>query len=60
MNDTSTWNAIEFSHVVQRRTDSEGGELAAEVIWQMFADEYLHADEPALRRVPCAPFLRRA
>src|SRR6476659_2955377 len=37
---------VEFSHVVQRRTDSEGGELSAEEIWQMFDDEYLHADEP--------------
>ena len=37
---------VEFSHVVQRRTDSEGGELAAAEIWRMFADEYLHADEP--------------
>ncbi|MFV0464388.1 MAG: 2-isopropylmalate synthase [Nostocoides sp.] len=35
---------IEFSQVVQRKTDSEGGELSAEQIWQMFADEYLHAE----------------
>ncbi|MGL4744797.1 MAG: 2-isopropylmalate synthase [Phycicoccus sp.] len=40
---------VEFSHVVQARTDAEGGELSAEQIWQMFADEYLHADDPLLR-----------
>ena len=36
---------VEFSHVVQRRTDAEGGELSASEIWQMFADEYLHAEQ---------------
>ena len=46
---------VEFSHVVQRRTDSEGGELSAEEIWQMFADEYLHADEPDERWGRFAP-----
>ena len=46
---------VEFSHVVQRRTDSEGGELSAAEIWQMFADEYLHADEPELRWGRFAP-----
>ena len=29
----------------QRRTDAEGGELSASEIWQMFADEYLHAEQ---------------
>jgi 2-isopropylmalate synthase len=46
---------VEFSHVVQRRTDSEGGELPAAEIWQMFADEYLHADDPAQRWGRFAP-----
>ena len=46
---------VEFSHVVQRRTDSEGGELSAAEIWQMFADEYLHADEPGERWGRFAP-----
>jgi 2-isopropylmalate synthase len=37
---------VEFSHVVQARTDRDGGELSSEQIWEMFADEYLHsADE---------------
>ena len=46
---------VEFSHVVQRRTDSEGGELSAAEIWQMFADEYLHADEPGRALGPVRP-----
>jgi 2-isopropylmalate synthase len=37
---------VEFSHVVQARTDRDGGELSADQIWEMFSDEYLHsADE---------------
>jgi len=32
---------IEFSHVVQARTDTEGGEVTATQMWQIFADEYL-------------------
>ncbi|KRE43367.1 2-isopropylmalate synthase [Knoellia sp. Soil729] len=35
---------VEFSGVVQKRTDAEGGELSSAEIWQMFSDEYLHAD----------------
>ncbi len=34
---------VEFSKVVQARTDAEGGELASEQLWDMFEDEYLHA-----------------
>ncbi len=34
---------IEFSHVIQRHTDNEGGEVAADQMWQIFADEYLAA-----------------
>ena len=36
---------VEFSHVVQKRTDAVGGELTADEIWAMFSDEYLHSDE---------------
>ncbi|MBR7744112.1 2-isopropylmalate synthase [Phycicoccus sp. BSK3Z-2] len=36
---------VEFSQVVQVRTDSEGGELSGRQIWDMFADEYLHTDD---------------
>ncbi len=34
---------IEFSQVVQARTDTEGGEVTSEQIWQIFHDEYLPA-----------------
>ncbi|MGV8912929.1 MAG: 2-isopropylmalate synthase [Rhodoglobus sp.] len=41
---------IEFSGVVQSKTDSEGGEVSSEQIWSSFQDEYLpasadHADQ---------------
>ncbi len=32
---------IEFSQVIQRMTDSEGGEVTPEEMWAVFADEYL-------------------
>jgi 2-isopropylmalate synthase len=32
---------IEFSHVIQRHTDGEGGEVSAPQMWQIFSDEYL-------------------
>jgi 2-isopropylmalate synthase len=32
---------IEFSQVVQRRTDEEGGEVTADELWKIFSDEYL-------------------
>jgi 2-isopropylmalate synthase len=35
---------IEFSQVIQRHTDSEGGEVAAARMWQIFAAEYLAGD----------------
>lgn len=34
---------IEFSRTVKRFTDSDGGEITAESLWQLFADEYLPA-----------------
>lgn len=39
---------IEFSAVVQAKTDAEGGEVTSEQIWEIFQDEYLpaaHADD---------------
>jgi 2-isopropylmalate synthase len=38
---------IEFSGVVQQRTDAEGGEFTSERIWDLFHDEYLpaHVDD---------------
>ena len=34
---------IEFSGVVQAKTDAEGGEVSSEAIWTSFRDEYLPA-----------------
>jgi 2-isopropylmalate synthase len=33
---------IEFSGVVQRHTDNEGGEVTPERMWEIFSAEYLH------------------
>jgi 2-isopropylmalate synthase len=32
---------IEFSHVIQRYTDGEGGEVTGSQMWRIFSDEYL-------------------
>lgn len=40
---------IEFSAVVQSKTDAEGGELTSAELWEIFVDEYLPASEPALK-----------
>lgn len=37
---------IEFSKVVQARTDADGGEVSSEAIWSMFCDEYLPSGDP--------------
>ena len=34
---------IEFSQVVQAKTDSEGGEVSPDELWKIFEDEYLPA-----------------
>jgi 2-isopropylmalate synthase len=41
---------IEFSGVVQRHTDGEGGEVSPELMWEIFANEYLvgHQNMPRL------------
>ncbi len=36
---------IEFSGVVQARTDAEGGEVSSTQIWDIFTDEYLPAKD---------------
>jgi 2-isopropylmalate synthase len=36
---------IEFSRVVQGLTDSEGGEVSSEKLWDIFQDEYLPAPQ---------------
>jgi 2-isopropylmalate synthase len=42
---------IEFSRVVQNVTDSNGGEVSSEALWDVFTDEYLPApaDRPELK-----------
>jgi 2-isopropylmalate synthase len=35
---------IEFSRIVQTKTDDEGGEITAEQLWNIFEDEYLPTD----------------
>jgi 2-isopropylmalate synthase len=37
---------IEFSRVVQQRTDSDGGEMSAAQIWEVFSSEYLEREQP--------------
>ncbi|MDQ1512657.1 MAG: 2-isopropylmalate synthase, partial [Microbacteriaceae bacterium] len=37
---------IEFSGVVQAKTDAEGGEVTSDEIWSIFSDEYLPAADP--------------
>ncbi|GAB3250548.1 2-isopropylmalate synthase [Alteromonas gracilis] len=37
---------IEFSRVVQERTDGEGGEMSPDAIWEAFSAEYLVREEP--------------
>lgn len=37
---------MEFSRVVQARTDSEGGEVSPEEMWRIFSTEYLSDVEP--------------
>jgi 2-isopropylmalate synthase len=40
---------IEFSQVVQRHTDDEGGEVSPAQLWEYFSDEYLpHSDSPGV------------
>jgi len=35
---------IEFSQVIQAKTDSEGGEVLSDEMWRIFVDEYLPAE----------------
>jgi 2-isopropylmalate synthase len=41
---------IEFSGVVQAKTDTEGGEISAAELWKVFQDEYLPAVDGAVNR----------
>ena len=37
---------VEFSGVVQKHTDTHGGEVSSENIWQLFATTYLNGKQP--------------
>ena len=37
---------IEFSRVIQERTDAEGGEMTSDEIWNVFDAEYLQRETP--------------
>ncbi|MFI7675062.1 2-isopropylmalate synthase [Actinophytocola sp. NPDC049390] len=41
---------IEFSQVVQRYTDSEGGEVSPSLMWSTFSSEYLEHSAPLVLR----------
>ncbi len=41
---------IEFSQVVQRYTDSEGGEVSPTLMWSTFSSEYLALETPLVLR----------
>jgi 2-isopropylmalate synthase len=45
---------IEFSHVIQRYTDGEGGEVTGPQMWQIFSDEYLASGRFELMRFTSA------
>jgi 2-isopropylmalate synthase len=45
---------IEFSHVIQRHTDGEGGEVGAAQMWDIFSDEYLSPGAVSLVKVASA------
>jgi len=40
---------IEFSTIVQHKTDSEGGEVSPAALWEAFVDEYLPAKDDAAK-----------
>ena len=40
---------VEFSKIVQARTDAEGGEMTSKKLWDIFADEYLPATDSEKR-----------
>ncbi|EME96701.1 2-isopropylmalate synthase [Streptomyces mobaraensis NBRC 13819 = DSM 40847] len=42
---------IEFSKIIQARTDADGGEVTPQEIWSVFRDEYLPTDENPWGRV---------
>ena len=47
---------IEFSKVVQAKTDSEGGEINAQELWKIFEDEYLPTESAQAHAVQWGRF----
>ena len=47
---------IEFSKVVQAKTDSEGGEINADELWKIFEDEYLPTESAQAHAVQWGRF----
>lgn len=37
---------VDFSQIVQQKTDAEGGEVDSATMWELFEGEFLHADGP--------------
>ncbi|PZS39637.1 MAG: 2-isopropylmalate synthase [Pseudonocardiales bacterium] len=37
---------IEFSRIIQQHTDTDGGEISSQRIWDIFAEHYLHRRTP--------------
>lgn len=40
---------IEFSRVVQNKTDADGGEVSSSALWDIFTDEYLPSADPTTK-----------
>jgi 2-isopropylmalate synthase len=49
---------IEFSQVIQAKTDAEGGEVTPAEIWDVFVDEYLPAEDVSGAPAGAAPWGR--
>ncbi|MGH7922269.1 MAG: alpha-isopropylmalate synthase regulatory domain-containing protein, partial [Candidatus Dormibacteraceae bacterium] len=51
---------IEFSKVIQARTDSEGGEVSPAEMWGIFRDEYLDQDDQPWSRLTLRTYAEAA
>jgi len=40
---------VEFSAVIKEYTDTHGGEISTDTLWEVFSNEYLPADDPEQR-----------
>ena len=41
---------VEFSAVIKEYTDTHGGEISTDTLWEVFSNEYLPTDDPERRR----------